>query len=169
LAIDVVIHTSGDDIWLVRRKDTSELATMGGFVDVGETVESAVERELQEEMGINASSQASRIRLLGIYSDPQRDNRRHTVSAVFSIRLDGSERPKAADDVKQVKRISLATVESHKYFADHRAILLDYRTWWYSLSKEDQIGAYHAREGSLQHPPEQGATHFPSRVVRSLC
>jgi 8-oxo-dGTP diphosphatase len=170
LAIDLVIHTSGDDVWLVRRKDTSQLATMGGFVNVGETVENAVARELREEMGIVLSSKA-RVLLQGLYSDPRRDNRRHTVSAVYSVRLDGRERPKASDDVKQVQRIPLAEIDSHEYFADHKTILVDYRTWWQTLSKEEKGRTY---QWSLTEE-DQGKDHFialmgtESEVSRSLC
>jgi 8-oxo-dGTP diphosphatase len=124
LAIDLVIASGTDHVWLVRRKDTNQLATMGGFVNVGETVEQAVKRELKEEMGIDLIKPPQ---LLGIYSDPRRDNRRHTVSSVFAVHLDGEEKPIAADDVKEVKRIPLAEIEKYEYFADHKTILLDYR------------------------------------------
>jgi 8-oxo-dGTP diphosphatase len=97
---------------------------MGGFVNVGETVEQTVKRELQEEMGIDLVKPPQ---LLGIYSDPRRDNRRHTVSSVFAVHLDGEEKPVAADDVKEVKRIPLSDIEKYEYFADHKTILLDYR------------------------------------------
>eukprot|EP00544_Gedaniella_sp_CCMP2646_P006005 CAMPEP_0202496278 /NCGR_PEP_ID=MMETSP1361-20130828/19340_1 /ASSEMBLY_ACC=CAM_ASM_000849 /TAXON_ID=210615 /ORGANISM="Staurosira complex sp., Strain CCMP2646" /LENGTH=216 /DNA_ID=CAMNT_0049127557 /DNA_START=225 /DNA_END=872 /DNA_ORIENTATION=- len=125
LAIDLVIQESGSDrIWLVRRKDTNQLAVMGGFVNVGESVEHAVARELFEEMGIRLEESP---RLLGIYSDPRRDNRRHTVSAVFVVKVDDDIIPKAADDVKDVQRIRLNEIEDHEYFADHKSILDDYR------------------------------------------
>lgn len=124
LAIDLVIASGTDHVWLVRRKDTNQLATMGGFVNVGETVEQAVKRELQEEMGIDLIKPPQ---LLGIYSDPRRDNRRHTISSVFAVHLDGEEKPVAADDVKEVKRIPLSDIEKYEYFADHKTILLDYR------------------------------------------
>jgi 8-oxo-dGTP diphosphatase len=124
LAIDLVIASGPDHVWLVRRKDTSQLATMGGFVMMGETVEQTVKRELQEEMGINLTKPPQ---LLGIYSDPRRDNRRHTVSSVFVVHLDGQEKPVASDDVKEVKRIPLADIEKYEYFADHKTLLLDYR------------------------------------------
>lgn len=123
LAIDLVILSGQDYIWLVRRKDTNQLATMGGFVHVGETVEHAVARELMEEMGIELKESP---RLLGIYSDPRRDNRRHTVSAVFVIKVPQNVRPRAADDVKDVQRIQLSDIEEHSFFADHKTILSDY-------------------------------------------
>ena len=124
LAIDLVIASGKDHIWLVRRKDTDQLATMGGFVHVGETVEHAVARELSEEMGLSLEESP---RLLGIYSDPRRDNRRHTVSAVFVVEVSQNAKPRAADDVKDVQRIRLDEIESHSYFADHKTILHDYR------------------------------------------
>jgi 8-oxo-dGTP diphosphatase len=136
LAIDLVIQESGtsDRIWLVTRKDTNQLAVMGGFVNVGESVEHAVARELFEEMGIRLEESP---RLLGIYSDPRRDNRRHTVSAVFVVKVDDDIKPKAADDVKDVQRIRLNEIEDYEYFADHKSILDDYRR---SLKGNDSEG-----------------------------
>ena len=127
LAIDVVI-VSGDDpqtVWLVRRRDTNLLAVMGGFVETGESTEAAALRELKEEMGVRTVSRAPV--LLGVYSDPQRDNRRHTVSAVYAIYLNPGEKPKAGDDAKEVFPMNLDDIETHEYFADHQTILLDYR------------------------------------------
>ena len=126
IAVDVVI-VSGENkefLWLVIRKDTNQLATMGGFVEVDESVENAVKRELNEEMGIDVNEPPV---LFGIYSDPRRDNRRRTVSAVYVIHLDSHEMPHAGDDAKTVKKISIDDIEQHEYFADHKSILLDYR------------------------------------------
>jgi 8-oxo-dGTP diphosphatase len=132
-----IIHDSY--LWLVQRKDTNQLAIMGGFVNVDETVEQAVHRELQEEMGIvldddetNQSSGAKKkkeplLRLQGVYSDPQRDNRRRNVSVVFVVKLAHTIHPKAADDAKDVRKISVHDIEQYDFFADHKTILLDYR------------------------------------------
>lgn len=126
LAIDLIITSGSNHLWLVRRKDTSQLAVMGGFVLVGETTEDAVRRELMEEMNINLPADQRPI-LFGIYADPRRDNRRHTASAVYLIHVDENAHPIAADDVKDVQKISMSEIETHEFFADHKTILLDYR------------------------------------------
>lgn len=127
LAIDLIIASGPDHVWLVRRKDTLQLlATMGGFVQVGESVETAVRRELMEEMGVDLED--TELRLFGVYSDPRRDNRRSTASVVFAVHLsaDYPLHPRAADDVKEIQRIALADLDNHQYFADHKTILMDY-------------------------------------------
>ncbi len=48
-------------------------------MDVGETVEAAAVREAREETGLEVTLTD----LLGVYSDPRRDAREHTASAVF--------------------------------------------------------------------------------------
>ena len=133
LAIDLIIYiicnettstSAADYIWLVRRKDTDQLATMGGFVDINEPVEHAVIRELKEEMGITLTTPP---KLVGLYSDPRRDNRRRTASAVFAVHLPNDIHPRAGDDAKEVVKIPIDDIEQHTYFSDHRTILLDYR------------------------------------------
>lgn len=54
----------------------------GGHVDYGETVEKAVIREMKEELYILVIIE----KLFGVYSDPKRDPRYHTVSIVFLLK-----------------------------------------------------------------------------------
>jgi 8-oxo-dGTP diphosphatase len=151
LAIDLVIVSGSNNefFWLVRRRDTNQLATMGGFVEVDESVENAVRREIKEEMDIDLEDPPQ---LVGLYSDPRRDNRRRTVSAVYAVHLGDDVHPKAGDDAKEVKRISIHDIEQHEYFADHRTILLDYRRFL--------LG---------QSPVLETTGDFATDVVRSTC
>ena len=49
-------------------------STLAGFVEVGESVEDTVVREVKEETGLTL--QPGSFRLLSLFSDPKRDHRR---------------------------------------------------------------------------------------------
>ena len=95
-------------------------ALPGGFVEVNETVEQAVIREVKEETGLNATIR----RLLGVYSNPERDPRFHVVSVVFV--LDAEGQPLAGDDAKKVHIFKLEEVPFDKLVFDHAKILADF-------------------------------------------
>lgn len=81
LAVDAVI-VCGSGIVLIKRENQPYrgcYALPGGFVEVGETVESAAQREVREETGLEIELLA----LVGVYSDPGRDPRGHVVSVAF--------------------------------------------------------------------------------------
>lgn len=69
-------HEQFKGIVLITRKH-SPLGTAlpGGFVDIGECVETACIREMKEEISLDVTSTS----LLGVYSDPGRESRFHTV------------------------------------------------------------------------------------------
>ncbi len=108
-------------IVLIERLHAPEgLALPGGFVEVGESVESAVLREIKEETGLDARIN----RLFGVYSDPKRDPRFHVVSVVFVC--DAKGEPKAGDDAKRVRVYKLEDLPLDLLVFDHKRILLDY-------------------------------------------
>lgn len=84
LAVDGLIFRPERKILLVQRaippfQDYWVLP--GGHVEYGERVEKALRREMKEELGISIKSQ----KLIGVYSDPRRDPRGHTVSLVYLL------------------------------------------------------------------------------------
>jgi ADP-ribose pyrophosphatase YjhB (NUDIX family) len=88
--VDVVI-ASDEGIVLIRRAAgpfEGRWALPGGFVEVGETVEAAATREAAEETGLAVEL----ARLVGVYSDPERDPRGHNVSVAFLARVVGGTR-----------------------------------------------------------------------------
>lgn len=124
LAIDVVLTSGSDHVWLVERKN-GQFALMGGYVEVAESVEEAAVRELQEEMNIQLERKD--FSLLGVYSDPRRDARRHATSVAFVAEVPGSMIPHPGDDAKKVLRVALDQVDDLNLFIDHKTILQDYK------------------------------------------
>ncbi len=122
LAADVVIHHPahpGRVLVIERRNPPHGWALPGGFVDVGESVEQAAVREALEETGLEVTLEA----LLGVYSDPARDPRGHTVSAVFVAR--GAGEARAADDAADCAWLD-PDDQGQPLVFDHRRILDDY-------------------------------------------
>ena len=126
LAADAIIELTdvpGRPIVLIERANPPfGWAIPGGFVDVGEIVEYAAVREAREEVCLGISL----IALLGIYSDPSRDNRGHTVTAVYVAEASGT--PKAADDAKNCRFFNLDALPEPLAF-DHAQVLADYKMY----------------------------------------
>ncbi|MGV6857680.1 MAG: NUDIX domain-containing protein [bacterium] len=125
LTVDIVVRVDrrDDAIVLIERKfPPLGWALPGGFVDVGETLEQAAMREAREEICLDVRLDA----LLGCYSNPDRDKRGHTVSAVYIASASGI--PRAADDAKNVIVSSVDDLALSLAF-DHGTIVEDYRRW----------------------------------------
>jgi len=106
-------------ILLIRRGIPPEgWALPGGFIDYGESAESAAARELLEETGLSAHS----LRLLGVYSEPGRDPRFHTLTVVYLAQAEGVE--KAGDDAADARWFSLDDLPADIAF-DHRKVIGD--------------------------------------------
>jgi 8-oxo-dGTP diphosphatase len=123
LTVDIIIELVDqpeNPILLIERKNPPHgWALPGGFVDVGETLEQAAVREAFEEISLPVKLKT----LLGCYSDPRRDSRMHTVSAVYIAEASGT--PIAADDAANVKSFA-ANVLPESLAFDHDLILEDY-------------------------------------------
>lgn len=118
--VDIIIELSGGGIVLIRRANVPHgWALPGGFVDYGETVEDAAVREAAEETGLEVKL----TRLLGVYSDPERDPRQHTISTVFVAEASGI--PVGLDDAAEAAVFTRDDLPEDIVF-DHRKILTDY-------------------------------------------
>ena len=107
-------------IVLIERKNPPPgWAIPGGFVDIGESVPDAAVREALEETCLDVELRC----LLGVYSNPGRDPRGHTVSMIYVARAHGE--PVAADDAAKVGIFDPADIQVPLAF-DHGLILQDY-------------------------------------------
>lgn len=97
-------------------------ALPGGFVDYGESVEAAAQREAHEETGLWVELREQ----FQVYSDPGRDPRQHTLSVVLLATATGE--PQAGDDAKTVGVFEFWRIPANLCF-DHNRILRDY--WQY--------------------------------------
>jgi 8-oxo-dGTP diphosphatase len=125
LAVDGLIFDNRS-IVLIRRKNppfTGKLAFPGGFVEYNETTEDAVMREVEEELGIKTKI----IRLMGVYSEPYRDPRHHTVSVVYELKP-LSTKFKAGDDAAEFEKIpinNLTKLDLAEFAFDHGKIIFE--------------------------------------------
>ncbi len=121
LTADVVILYNGGVVLIKRKHEPfkAHYALPGGFVEYGETVEEAAIREAKEETGLDVRL----LRLVGVYSDPNRDPRGHTVTTAF-LAL-GTGELKAGDDAKEVHVVPVEEALKLPLAFDHERILRD--------------------------------------------
>jgi 8-oxo-dGTP diphosphatase len=122
IIIELVDRPQPSIVLIERRNPPYGWAIPGGFVDYGESVETAACREAEEETGL----QVQLVEQFQVYSDPQRDPRQHTISIVFLATAKGN--PQAGDDAQNLEVFALWQLPDNLCF-DHDRILRDY--WYY--------------------------------------
>ena len=117
-AVDIIIKYNGG-IVLIKRKD-GRIALPGGFEEYGEQAEAAAVREAKEETNLDVKLEW----LLGVYSDPKRDSRKHIISITYVA--EGKGELKAGDDAEDAFAVPIADALKMELAFDHNIILGDY-------------------------------------------
>lgn len=120
VTVDGIILEDGM-ILLIKRGNApfkGKWALPGGFVEYGEKTEDAVVREVFEETGLKTKIS----RLVGVYSDPKRDPRGHTVTIVYTLEI-CSGNMKNGDDASDIKKFNTDNLPELSF--DHNRIIQD--------------------------------------------
>ncbi len=127
MTVDIFIFNEDNEFILIKRKNDpfeGHWALPGGFVDYGETTEHAAIREAKEETSIDVKL----VKLFNVYSDPDRDPRRHTVSICYLAKGNFDD-AKAADDAKDIGVFSFDCIKEKRLAFDHETILNDIKKY----------------------------------------
>ncbi len=119
VTVDGIIIEEGK-VLLIKRATSpykDHWALPGGFVELGETLEEAVAREVKEETGL----QTKPVKLIGAYSDPGRDPRGHTITVAYLLKtINGN--PKITHEAKEIGFFALDSLPENMAF-DHEKII----------------------------------------------
>ncbi|MFH2123189.1 MAG: NUDIX hydrolase [Pseudomonadota bacterium] len=118
--VDIIIEIGKEIVLIKRQNPPYGWALPGGFVDYGESYETAALREAMEETGLAVQN----LTQFHTYSDPGRDPRQHTASTVFIGQA--QSHPHAGDDAAEAGLFSEENLPDLVF--DHARILADYFT-----------------------------------------
>jgi len=116
--VDIIIEIDSQIVLIERKNTPFGWALPGGFVDYGESYETAALREALEETRLEVTD----LKQFHTYSDPARDPRQHTASTVFTGKAKGT--PQAGDDAKDAALFSEESLPPLVF--DHEKIVADY-------------------------------------------
>jgi ADP-ribose pyrophosphatase YjhB (NUDIX family) len=119
VTVDIIIEVAGGIVLIERKNPPHGWALPGGFVDYGESLESAAVREAKEETSLDVGLTEQ----FYTYSDPSRDARHHTVSTVFIAVAEGI--PRGEDDAREARIFRENEISTPIVF-DHARILREY-------------------------------------------
>jgi ADP-ribose pyrophosphatase YjhB (NUDIX family) len=110
-------------IVLIRRRDNGMWGLPGGMVNWGEDIPTTVQRELEEETGLQLSTIR---RLVGVYSSPERDPRVHSICVVIEVEAHGEMQVQDTMEVTDVQAFPPSALPIGTLSHDHDRQLQDY-------------------------------------------
>ena len=131
ISVDAVVEHRGNVILIDRVHAPYGVGFIGGFVDVGETLEEAVRREVLEETGLAVEI----LGLIGYYDHPGRDQRwedEQIISMAFACKVSAGIYTEGMlqlvpqnTEVKRVMEVPIADAIQTQLIADHNKMLMD--------------------------------------------
>jgi O-acetyl-ADP-ribose deacetylase (regulator of RNase III)/ADP-ribose pyrophosphatase YjhB (NUDIX family) len=120
VTVDIIIEMEDGLVVIERSNPPYGFALPGGFLDYGESLEEAAEREAKEETNLELKD----LKQFHTYSAPGRDPRFQTVSTVFTAK--GIGEPHSGDDAKALKVVPWDELKMMDFAFDHKEIILEY-------------------------------------------
>ena len=130
-AVDAVVGYKGRYVYVQRKGKPLGKALPGGFAKHAKTFEESIREEVKEETNLDIEIDG----ILGVYSDPARDPRKHIASTVFMCR--GYGELNAGDDAKGVGLFDLD--DPPEMVFDHNRIVRDYRQHKYGCNPAESL------------------------------
>ncbi len=126
-SVEIIIQKDGD-IVLIKREGPpfrGKWKLPGGMVEYGQTVEEAAMRESKEETSLDVEL----IDILGVYSDPQRDPRFHSLATVFVAKPVNGTLKGDIVETTDAKWVPIENLNTADMGFDHGKIIEDYKRW----------------------------------------
>ncbi|MFX0172886.1 MAG: NUDIX domain-containing protein [Candidatus Hodarchaeota archaeon] len=125
-AVDGILRGKNGKIILIKRIGETYKgywAIPGGAVEMNETVEEALIREMREETGVKVTPTD----ILGVFSAVDRDPRGRVISTVFICTYQGT--PHSGSDAGEIRICTLEKALMLELAFDHNQILRSYQRW----------------------------------------
>lgn len=118
-----------NSIVLERRYDCGHWSLIGGGLEVNESLESCILREIKEETGLTIGNE--NLVFYKMYSDPSRiikypdGNIVRIITAAYIVEQDLMEELKCSDESLELKYVNLNDLDKYEIVATHRHIKVD--------------------------------------------